>query len=224
MKTAMVGVLLVISCSVHGTLLARDQAKKQDSQAKAGPPGQSTDVGTDPTKTSGDKAAGPGGKVPAVDRTYIIGPEDILRVIVWGQGQIPGDHIVRPDGMISVPLAGEVLADGMTCEQLEKSIAERLKDSKLILDPKVTVQILGVHSKKIFISGEVNHPGSVDLVVPTRVSEALSGGFRDFAKRTKVRIIHRDGTTSIYNDKEVSRGKHLEQDIFLKPGDHIYVD
>ncbi len=234
MRTVMIPAL-VAACTIlslsAGWAQDRDQQRKE--QARTGVQTlnstvNSTNGVTDPAKMASDKPA-PGAKLPGaapVDRTYIIGPEDTLRVLVWGQGGIPGEYMVRPDGMISVPLAGEVRADGRTAEELEKEVAQRLKDSKLILDPRVTVQILGVHSKKIFISGEVNHPGSMDLVVPTRISEALAaaGGFRDFAKITKIRIVHRDGTTSRYNDKEVSHGKHMEQDILLKPGDHIYVD
>ena len=91
-------------------------------------------------------------------------------------------------------------------------------------------RLLG-NSKKIYISGEgVLKNCEMALVVPTRVSEALAyaGGFRDFAKVTRIRIIRvkPDGTVKkfAYNDKQVSHGQHLEQNILLKPGDHIYVD
>jgi polysaccharide export outer membrane protein len=92
------------------------------------------------------------------------------------------------------------------------------------------VGVFQVRSRKYFISGNVGKTGEGYLVVPTRVSEALAnaGGFRDFAKTKSIRIIRimPDGKPKQfkYNDNEVSHGKKLEQNIFLEPGDHIYVD
>jgi TonB family protein len=86
------------------------------------------------------------------------------------------------------------------------------------------------HSRKYYISGMVNKTGEVDLVAPTRISEALAnaGGFKDFAKTTKISIIREvpGGKPLIfkYNHKEVSHGEELEQNIYLEPGDRIYVD
>ena len=85
-------------------------------------------------------------------------------------------------------------------------------------------------SLKYYISGMVNKTGEVDLVVPTRISEALAnaGGYKDFAKTTKIRIIREvPGSERLifkYNDKEVSHGEKLEQNIYIEPGDRIYVD
>ena len=85
-------------------------------------------------------------------------------------------------------------------------------------------------SLKYYISGMVNKTGAFDLVAPTRISNALAntGGFKDFAKTTKIRIV-REGSGGhvqifLYNDKEVSHGEKLEQNIYLEPGDRIYVD
>jgi len=127
-------------------------------------------------------------------------------------------------------MVGDLKASGLTTEQLETSIAERLKANEIVNDPSVTVGVFQVRSRKYYISGEVNKPGEQYLVVPTRVSEALAnaGGFRDFAKRTSIRIIRMtpggESKQFKYNDKDVSHGKKLEQNIFLEPGDHIYVD
>jgi polysaccharide biosynthesis/export protein len=189
------------------------------------------DGATDPVAMAGDKQAKPVpiGGAP-VDKTFIIGAEDILQIWVIQQTGINGQYSVRPDGIISVPMVGDVKASGLTTEQLEASIAEKLKANEIVIDPSVTVGVFQVRSRKYFISGEVNKPGEGYLVVPMRVSEALAnaGGFRDFAKRTSIRIIRMmpDGKSKQfkYNDKEVSHGKKLEQNIFLEPGDHIYVD
>jgi polysaccharide export outer membrane protein len=174
--------------------------------------------------------SGPAGETPkggaspvAVDpHKYIIGAEDVLHVLVWRENEISGDKIVRPDGKISMPLIGELQASGLTPEQLGKEITTAL--TKLINDPEVTVSLVSVNSKRYYIDGEVGRPGEFKLITPTRVLEALSmaGGFREFAKTTKIRIL-RGNTTFKFNYKEVIHGKKMEQNIFLENGDHIIV-
>jgi polysaccharide export outer membrane protein len=146
----------------------------------------------------------------------------VIFVKVWRDNDVSGQFLVRPDGRISVPLIGDVTASGRTPEQLEKDIADRL--SKFIKDPQVNVGILAVGSKKYFILGEVNKPGSFPLVVPTNVLEALvnAGGFRDFANTSKILIL-RGSKVITFNYKQVTRGKKPEQNIFLEPGDKIIV-
>ena len=97
------------------------------------------------------------------------------------QPGISGQYPVRPDGIISVPQVGDVMASGLTTEQLETAIADRLKANEILNDPSVTVGVFQVRSRKYFISGNVGKTGEGYLVVPTRVSEALAnaGGFRD---------------------------------------------
>jgi polysaccharide export outer membrane protein len=177
-----------------------------------------------------NKIAAPagGGKIasPVDAKAYIIGAEDLLRIYTWNQVSLSGEFVVRPDGMISMPLVGDVQAADRTPEQLGKDIEQKLKDGKILLDPNVNVQIFQVHSKKFFIEGEVNRPGDYDLVVPTTVMEGLvhAGGFKDFANRKKI-IILRDGGKTVlrFNYDEVSKGKHLDQNKLLQPGDHIII-
>jgi polysaccharide export outer membrane protein len=162
------------------------------------------------------------GAAPVDSKTYVIGPEDVIFVKVWRDNDVSGQFLVRPDGRISVPLIGDVTASGRTPEQLEKDISERL--SKFIKEPQVNVGILVVGSKKYFILGEVNKPGSFPLVVPTNVLEALvnAGGFRDFANESKILILRGDKVLT-FNYKQVTRGKKPEQNILLEPGDKIVV-
>jgi polysaccharide export outer membrane protein len=184
----------------------------------------------DPHKMAAPAVA-PAGAKPAtaapVDlKTYIIGPEDALRILVWNQAGMSGEFIVRPDGRISMPLIGDVQAADKSPEQLGAEIMEKLKDGKILLDPNVSVQIAAVHSKKFYIEGEVNRPGAYDLVVPTTMMQGLvnAGGFRDFANQKNIVILRDGGKTVLhFNYKEVSRGKHLEQNVWLQPGDHIIV-
>jgi polysaccharide export outer membrane protein len=198
--------------------------------APAGAAGQND--AADPSKTGGTPAHAATGAKPApatgVDtHTYDIGAEDVLTIIVFeGQQFSTANQMVRPDGKITLPLLGEFQAAGITPEKLETEISDRLQKDYMNVPPHVNVIVNQVNSKHYFINGEVNRPGRFNLVVPTTVSHALTeaGGFRDFAKKTKIRIQHADGTTSMFNYKEVEKGKNLKQDIYLKPGDAIYVD
>ena len=113
---------------------------------------------------------------------------------------------------------------GLNREQLQTLIVQRLRDGGFLKDPTVTVNITGFNSKKYFIQGEVFHPGSSPLVVPTTVLQALvsAGGFKDFANKSKIRVLR--GTKSFnFNYNQVISGKHLEQNILLEAGDIIIV-
>jgi polysaccharide export outer membrane protein len=243
MRRAIIPALPILLGLFCGYLAARQVQESQTPPPKGAQPAtkgvtppaspSGADGATDPAAMAGDKQSNakpvPIGGAP-VEKTFIVGAEDVLQIWVLQQPNISGQYSVRPDGIISVPMVGDVKASGLTTEQLEASIAERLKANEIVIDPSVTVGVFQVKSRKYFISGEVNKPGEGYLVVPMRVSEALANaaGFRDFAKKKSIRIIRimPDGKpkTFKYNDYEVSHGKKLEQNIFLEPGDHIYVD
>lgn len=154
---------------------------------------------------------------------YILGPEDQIAVFVYQGPEFTGQHMIRPDGKITINLIGDVQASGLSPEALANAIGERLKT--YVNDPDVTVSVLAVKSKRYSINGEVNKPGEYPLVVPTKVFQALvnAGGFRDFANQKKITVIHEDGTRSLFNYKEVLAGKKLEQNILIRPGDIIVV-
>lgn len=167
-------------------------------------------------------STGPDGAAPAVDpNTYVIGPEDVIGIQVFHEDALSRQATVRPDGKITMPLIGDLQADGLTPERLRKAIKDAL--STLMNNPDVTITVLAVNSKRYTIAGQVTRPGPVALVLPTKVFDALSNvGFRDFANTKKIKIIR--GTKRIpFNYNEVLKGKHLEQNIFLEPGDTIYV-
>jgi polysaccharide biosynthesis/export protein len=206
-------------------------AAAQDPQAKP-PAGPGSEL-TDPTRMAGERGdpTKPAMVGAAVDSAYEIGPEDVITVWVYQQPNMIGQYVVGTDGMVSIPLIGEIKVGGMTKAKVEAEIIDKLKTGEIVNDPNVTVNVFAVHSKKVYISGDgIAHTGAMDLVVPTRVSEAITwaGGFRDFASKKKIRIIRigPDGKSIkfMYNDNDVSHGRKLEQNILLKPGDHIYVD
>ncbi len=159
---------------------------------------------------------------PVDPNAYVIGPEDILSVKVWREPENSGIFSVRPDGKIALPLIGEVQAAGLTPLRLSAAIAEGLQ--RILTHPEVTVSVEKVNSKKYYIQGEINKPGAYPLVVPTTVLEALvnAGGFRDFANTKKITIL-RGTQTFKFNYKEVSKGRKMEQNIQLQPGDQIFV-
>jgi polysaccharide export outer membrane protein len=153
---------------------------------------------------------------------YLIGPEDVLFIKVWRENDFTLPMAVRPDGKITMPLIGEVQAAGETPLELTKALTGLL--TKYINNPDVTVLITEVRSKKYYIIGEVNRQGSFALVTPTTVLEALSnaGGFHVFANTKKIKIL-RGGTVFNFNYNDVTKAKHMEQNIYLENGDKIIV-
>jgi polysaccharide biosynthesis/export protein len=192
---------------------------------KAVPPTATAPETVEPAKTVPETVE-PAKTAPtgvAVDpKAYLIGAEDVISIRVWKEPENSGQFVVRPDGKVSVPLLGEIQAAGMTPEQLSISIATGLQ--KFMVHPEVTVGVEKVNSKKYFIQGEVNRPGSYPLVIDTTVLEALvnAGGFREFANTKKIVILR--GTERMkFNYREVTKGKKMDQNILVKPGDQIIV-
>lgn len=159
----------------------------------------------------------------ADSKTFVIGPEDHLLIRVWKEPELSGEVTVRPDGKITMQLLGEIQAAGNTPEQLTQIIFDGLEKS-FMKNPQVTVTVLAVNSRKYFIQGEVNKGGSFPLLVPTTVLEALvnAGGFREFADQKGIFVL-RKGKRHKFNYKEVIKGKKMEQNILLEPGDLIVV-
>ena len=174
-----------------------------------------------PTPTAGKK---PAGSAPVSDKTYVIGAEDVLNILVWGNAPLSGPVTVRPDGIVTLGLINEVKAAGKTPEQLTNEITSRLKDGGFMQSPRVTVAVAQVNSKKACIVGEVLKPGCFNLVVPTTVLEALvnAGGFKDFANQKNI-AIQRGDQRFAFNYKRVIAGKNRDQNIQLEPGDLIIV-
>jgi polysaccharide export outer membrane protein len=228
MRTAKLAALPLLFGLFCGFAAAQDQTTKPPA---AGGAAAET---TDPLKTAGDRPdpskAGIVGAA-AVASDYEIGPEDVITVWVLQQGNMTSAYMVATDGTINLPLIGVIKVAGKTKTQVENDIADRLKSGEIINDPNVTVNVSQANSKKVYVSGEgIAKVGVYPLAMPTRVSQLLAamGGFREWANRTRILILREVGPGKppekhYYNDKEVSEGKKLEQDIFLKAGDHVYV-
>lgn len=177
-----------------------------------------------PAETAKPEAAAPAKSLPvSVDpKTFKLGPEDVLQVRVWREPDLSGQLVIRPDGMVNMPLIKEVAAAGLTPEQLAAHLTERL--STFINTPQVLVQVLAVRSKRYYVAGEVTRTGPYPLAVPTTVFEALAmaGGFREFANKKKITIVRGDKRLR-FNYNEVVKGKNLQQNIQLENGDQIIV-
>lgn len=161
----------------------------------------------------------------AEPKAYVIGPLDVLYIKVWKQPDLSGAVNVGPDGMISLQLVGEIKADGLTAKQLQGVITQKLKEC-CVNNPEgeVDVQVAKNNSKRYYVYGGVLKPGEYPLDRDTSVMDALSlvGDFKDFANKKKIRILR--GTKTFYfNYDEVSKGKHMEQNILLENGDRIFV-
>ena len=167
--------------------------------------------------------------LPIAEReTYKIGTSDILAVSVWKNPEISLQQVpVRPDGKISVPLAGDVLAAGQTTEEVKKSIESAL--SEYITAPDVTVIVLKMDSQRVSVVGEVLRPGPVPLGPDTRILDAISaaGGFSPFAHKNGVRILRRapDGSVAEYGfdyDGFIG-GSQPTANFLLQAGDTVVV-
>ncbi len=159
--------------------------------------------------------------------SYVIGAEDTLSINVWKEPEMSKTVPVRPDGMISLPLIGDIKAAGYTPLQLQDQLASAMK--KLISDPEVTVIVTEVRSLSFNVVGQVAKPGFFPLTRRLTVLDAiaLSGGFRDFAKTKKIYVLRRDANGKEermpFNYKAVIKGQNAAQNIELLPGDTIVV-
>ena len=161
--------------------------------------------------------------LPIDDQPYILGAEDLITISVYNGPEFSGQHMIRPDGKITLNFIGEIMALGVTPVELSETIKGKLK--KYLVDPDVSVSVNAINSKKFYIQGEINKPGTYPLLIPTKVLEALvnAGGFKDFSNPKRIVIMHADGERDRFNYKEVMAGKHMEQNIFVRPGDIILI-
>lgn len=164
---------------------------------------------------------GPQAAEPVDPNSYIIGAEDILAVRVWRENDLNTLVSVRPDGRITLALVGDVEAAGLTPLQLTARITEAY--GKILNKPEVMVEVRQVRSKRYYISGNALRTGPMPLITPTTVLQALSSaGFREWAKTNKIVIMR--GTERLkFNYKDILKGKNLQQNVYLRDGDHIYV-
>jgi polysaccharide export outer membrane protein len=163
----------------------------------------------------------------AHDDSFVIGANDVLAINVWKEPDISRSLPVRSDGKITLPLAGEVQAGGLTPLKLEKDISSRLKS--YISDPEVTVIVQQINSQKFNILGYIAHPGTYSLTSSLTVLDAIAmaGGFREFAKQKSIYVLrsNADGTQGRlpFNYKDVIKLKNPQENVKLRPNDTVVV-
>lgn len=162
----------------------------------------------------------------AEEGDYLIQASDILQVSVWKEEDLQSEILVRPDGKFSFPLAGEIVAQARTIEDVRATVAAKIE--QYIPDPVVTVTLRQSLGNRIFVLGKVNRPGEFPLTQDMDVMQALAlgGGLATFADSKDISILRRENTSQKaihFNYQEVEYGKNLEQNVLLRPGDIVVV-
>ncbi len=157
---------------------------------------------------------------------YGVHPGDVLAISVWNEEAMNREVLVRPDGGLSYPLAGDVPVRGRTVGEIEVMLAERL--GRYIPEPVVTVAVREILGNTIYVLGKVNRPGPYVMSGATDVMQALSlaGGTATFAAPGRIRILRRAGgvqTAIPFDYSQVEAGRALEQNILLEAGDVVVV-
>ena len=157
---------------------------------------------------------------------YLIGPNDVLNIFVWKEPELTQEVIVMPDGRITFPMIGTVMAKDLTVTDLKNIITEKLEN--FVSAPDVTVIVKESRSRQIYTIGKLNRPGPYPLQPDMTVLQALStaGGFAEWAETKYVTIVRRKEGKDIlfrFNYDEFISGKNLEQNMRLEPNDTIVV-
>jgi polysaccharide export outer membrane protein len=182
--------------------------------------------------TTGPMQGRPAPTGPAVTSTgiatptdYVIGPDDVLGIVFWRDTEMSGDVTVRPDGMITLPLLQDIKAAGLRPDELRAKIVEAA--AKLIEDPNVSVTVRQINSRNVFVTGQVIRPGGYPVSGQMTVMQIISvaGGLTEFADGKAVILRAEAGKQKPFevNLNDVAKGKKIEQNIVLKPGDTIMV-
>jgi len=180
-----------------------------------------------PAQPSGSPASEATANPPASQAgpEYVIGPEDVLHIAVWKEADLTATLPVRPDGKISLPLLNDVQAAGMTPMQLADSLTEKLK--KYVANPRVTVVVTAINSKRIYMTGEVSHPGAMPMLPNMTVLQALSSaGLTQFANTKKIYVLRTQNGKQEklpVDYRKLLKGEKMEQNYPLQPGDTIVV-
>ncbi len=162
-------------------------------------------------------------KRPAMQ--YLVGDEDELHISVWQNPDLETDAIVRPDGMISFPLVGDIEASGRTISELTADLTASL--SEYVREPQVSVSIKKIGGKRVIVLGQVAHPGVINVGGAMKVMDAIgmAGGFTRDAVITSAVVIRggfQGAKAQKLNLAKVLKGD-LRENIALQSQDIIFV-
>jgi polysaccharide export outer membrane protein len=165
-------------------------------------------------------------KIPeSATSQFKLGPADVVHINVWKNTELSQTVTVGPDGFISLPLLNDIHVAGMTANELAQELNTKLNN--YIMNPQVTVSVVDIRSRQVYVLGQVGKPGGYPLVGPMNVLQliAQAGGLSTYANRKGITILRasKDGTEKIhfnYNNVVHGDGK---QNVFLQPGDTVVV-
>lgn len=175
-----------------------------------------------PARAQGDAPSRPS---EASVEGYQIGPGDLMTITVWKEATLTGSYLVRSDGKISMPLVGDVQASDLTPAQLGGELEARLKE--FMQNPNVTVQISQVHSKVIYLLGEVVKKGPIEMSAGMTLLQAISsaGGLTDYANAKKIYVLRTEEGKQVKipgRYREALKGD-ASSNLILRAGDTIVV-
>ena len=221
-----------LACVFTAVAAATCMATAQDATPKAAAGDDKSKAAAADSKTAEPPADAKQADTPASakgttanDPDYVIGIEDVISINVWREPEMSRSMSVRPDGKISLPLIGEVEAQGKTPAQLQAELSKRMQS--LIKNPDVTVIVQDIKSQKFNVLGEVMRPGMFPLNKPMTVLDAIAvaGGFKDFAKPKKMYILRKgkDGVSEKIPVNYANLIKGAEKNVELESRDTIIV-
>jgi polysaccharide biosynthesis/export protein len=228
-----VHVLVTVGLVVVSVMAPRVQAQAGGQQQPARPAQPVTQRPAQPPPQTPARPAVPTPATPAgastglpIPMDYVIGPDDVLGIVFWRDADMTGDVTVRPDGMITLPLIRDIKAAGLRPDALREQIQKAA--AKYIEDPNVTVVVRQINSRNVFITGQVMRPGPYPVSGQMTVLQliAVAGGLNEFADEKGITITRSEGgkvQTLKFNYKDVARGKNMQQNIVLQPGDTVVV-
>jgi polysaccharide biosynthesis/export protein len=166
-------------------------------------------------------ASGSSDNLPAA---YRIGVDDQIQISVWREHDLSLSVVVRPDGVITMPLLNDINVVGMTPKELADSLTEKLKP--FVNEPQVTVSVQAIHSRKVYLIGNASRQGVFELNDNKTAMELIAeaGGLSQFAKANSIyilRSVNGSETRIPFHYKDAVNGK--SQDVLLMPGDKIVV-
>ena len=164
--------------------------------------------------------------VPEPANRYLVNPGDVLVVTVWKEEDLARQVLVLPDGSFSFPLAGDIQAAGHSIPEIRDQLVSGL--SRYIPDPVVTITIEQVTGNKAYVLGQVQRPGEFVAGSRLDVTQALAmaGGFTPFAQVNDIKVLRRENgflRAIPFRYGDIEKGKRLEQNVLLKPGDVVIV-
>ena len=214
-----------ISCSILLLLVLALSAR-----SKAQTPMDQSPTAEQPANVMTATASSPDSSVGSVKgtdaeaaRDYELGPGDLIHVSVWHEQELTQTAVVRPDGKISLPLAGEIPVAGKTAVEAQLLVSSKLL--RFITDPQVTVSVLEIHSRQVFITGQVQRPGSYPLTGSVSVLQliASAGGLTQYARRKGIVILNtKNQAMAKFDYTNTIKGK-VKDERPLQPGDTVVV-